>query len=107
MGVEKMKHDWKYYHHRISMKKQKFITAEDVAMSLVCLADVEALNPKPLCHHSYIPFKKNFKCSKCGKVIFVVPSNWHPPNGWAETEVDPTTYDIKSPVQNYPHKLTV
>ena len=81
------------------MKEEKFITAEDIAMALICLADVKALNPKPLCHHNYIPFKKNFKCSHCGKVIFVVPSNWHCPKGWTENEVDPTTYDFISPPQ--------
>ena len=65
-------------------------------MRLVSIADVKALNPKPLCHHKYLPFGKNFKCSDCGKVAFLVPSNYHAPKGWRETPTDPATYEFPS-----------
>ena len=68
--------------------------AEIEEIKLVCIADVKALNPKPLCHHKYILFKKNFKCSLCGRVAFLVSPNWHPPKGWTETEIDPATYEF-------------
>ena len=61
---------------------------------LVGIGDVEALNPKPLCHHHYVRFKKNFRCLHCGKIVFIV-SNWHCPAGWREIEIDPSTYDLE------------
>jgi len=60
------------------------------------IGDVKALNPNPLCHHIYLSHGKNLQCSKCGKFVFLVPSDWPCPTGWRVKEIDPSTYTIEA-----------
>ena len=70
----------------------------DESIRLIGLGDIKKLNPRPNCHHNYYPYRQNLKCSKCGKVVFVVPSTWQCPEGWKEVEISSATYDIHAPI---------